>query len=473
MESEPGCSDRFLSLSYFPFLFIPSLEVGIALSLVILFLVFSALVSGSEVAFFSLSTNDFDRLRQEKSKSSDRILNLQERPRTLLATILIANNFINIAIVILSEFIVRQSLSEETLNAWGTSILNTFGIRDSAYIGTVAWSINFLLTVVGATFLLVLFGEVIPKVYARLNNISLAKLMSGPLYIMNIVFSPLSKGLVNGTRIIENRLAKKSNGMSVASKEDFDEAIELTVSQEKNAEQEVDLLKSIVKFGDLSVKQIMRSRVDVVGVEINMTFNELIKIIKDSGYSRLPVYEEDFDKVTGILYVKDLIGNLDNGPEFEWQSLVRENILFVPESKKINDLLKEFQSSRMHLAIVVDEYGGSSGIVTLEDIMEEVIGDIRDEFDDEPEVLYRKIDDFNYLFEGKSLLNDVCRIVGIPTDTFDEVKGEADSIAGLVLEIVGLLPKPEREISFEDYTLKVVSVNERRIEQVLITLPKG
>ena len=473
MESEPGCSDRFLSLSYFPFLFIPSLEVGIALSLVILFLVFSALVSGSEVAFFSLSTNDFDRLRQEKSKSSDRILNLQERPRTLLATILIANNFINIAIVILSEFIVRQSLSEETLNAWGTSILNTFGISDSAYIGTVAWSINFLLTVVGATFLLVLFGEVIPKVYARLNNISLAKLMSGPLYIMNIVFSPLSKGLVNGTRIIENRLAKKSNGMSVASKEDFDEAIELTVSQEKNAEQEVDLLKSIVKFGDLSVKQIMRSRVDVVGVEINMTFNELIKIIKDSGYSRLPVYEEDFDKVTGILYVKDLIGNLDNGPEFEWQSLVRENILFVPESKKINDLLKEFQSSRMHLAIVVDEYGGSSGIVTLEDIMEEVIGDIRDEFDDEPEVLYRKIDDFNYLFEGKSLLNDVCRIVGIPTDTFDEVKGEADSIAGLVLEIVGLLPKPEREISFEDYTLKVVSVNERRIEQVLITLPKG
>ncbi|MEZ4951189.1 MAG: gliding motility-associated protein GldE [Saprospiraceae bacterium] len=473
MESEPGCSDRYLSLSYFPFLFIPSLEVGIALSLVILFLVFSALVSGSEVAFFSLSTNDFDRLRQEKSKSSDRILNLQERPRTLLATILIANNFINIAIVILSEFIVRQSLSEETLNAWGTSILNTFGIRDSAYIGTVAWSINFLLTVVGATFLLVLFGEVIPKVYARLNNISLAKLMSGPLYIMNIVFSPLSKGLVNGTRIIENRLAKKSNGMSVASKEDFDEAIELTVSQEKNAEQEVDLLKSIVKFGDLSVKQIMRSRVDVVGVEINMTFNELIKIIKDSGYSRLPVYEEDFDKVTGILYVKDLIGNLDNGPEFEWQSLVRENILFVPESKKINDLLKEFQSSRMHLAIVVDEYGGSSGIVTLEDIMEEVIGDIRDEFDDEPEVLYRKIDDFNYLFEGKSLLNDVCRIVGIPTDTFDEVKGEADSIAGLVLEIVGLLPKPEREISFEDYTLKVVSVNERRIEQVLITLPKG
>jgi gliding motility-associated protein GldE len=473
LESEPGCSDRFLSLSYFPFLFIPSLEVGIALSLVILFLVFSALVSGSEVAFFSLSTNDFDRLRQEKSKASDRILNLQERPRTLLATILIANNFINIAIVILSEFIVRQSLSEETLNAWGTSILNTFGISDSAYIGTVAWSINFLLTVVGATFLLVLFGEVIPKVYARLNNISLAKLMSGPLYIMNIAFSPLSKGLVNGTRIIENRLAKKSNGMSVASKEDFDEAIELTVSQEKNAEQEVDLLKSIVKFGDLSVKQIMRSRVDVVGVEENMSFNELIKIIKDSGYSRLPVYEEDFDKVTGILYVKDLIGNLDNGPEFEWQSLVRHNILFVPESKKINDLLKDFQSSRMHLAIVVDEYGGSSGIVTLEDIMEEVIGDIRDEFDDEPEVLYRKIDDFNYLFEGKSLLNDVCRIVGIPTDTFDEVKGEADSIAGLVLEIIGFLPKPEREINFEDYTLKVVSVNERRIEQVLITLPKG
>ncbi|MCB0661433.1 MAG: gliding motility-associated protein GldE [Saprospiraceae bacterium] len=471
MESEPGSSDRFTSLAFFPFLIIPGVEIGIALSLVILFLVFSALVSGSEVAYFSLSTSDFDRLRQEKSKSSERILYLQERPRTLLATILIANNFINIAIVILSEFIVRQSLPDDLLETWSSTLLTKVGIENASYIPTVSWTINFLLTVVAATFLLVLFGEVIPKVYARLNNIPLARFMSGPLYVLNILFKPLSKSLVSGTRFIEQRLASKSNGMPVASKEDIDEAIELTVSQEKNAEQEVDLLKSIVKFGDLQVKQIMRSRVDVVGIENQMTFNEVIKIIKESGYSRLPVFEEDFDNVKGILYVKDLIGNLDQN-DFEWQTLVRHTTLFVPESKKINDLLKEFQSSRMHLAIVVDEYGGSAGIVTLEDIMEEVIGDIRDEFDDEPEIQYRKIDDFNYLFEGKSLLNDVCRIVGIPTDSFDEMKGEADSIAGLVLELLGHLPKPEREISFLDYKLKVIAVNERRIEQVMLTLPQ-
>jgi putative hemolysin len=471
LESEPGSSDRFTSLAFFPFLLISGIEIGIALSLVVLLLLFSALVSGSEVAYFSLSTNDFDRLRQEKSKSSERILQLQERPRTLLATILIANNFINIAIVILSEFLVRQSLSQALLEKWSTTILNSFGIADVSYIPTISWTINFLLTVVAATFLLVLFGEVIPKVYARLNNISLAKFMSGPLYVLNIVFNPLSQSLVNGTRFIERRLASKSNGMPVASKEDIDEAIDLTVSQEKNAEQEVDLLKSIVKFGDLQVKQIMRSRVDVIGLEFGMPFSEVLKTVKDSGYSRLPVFEDDFDNVKGILYVKDLIGNLDQD-DFRWQQLVRPNTLFVPESKKINDLLKEFQSSRMHLAIVVDEYGGSAGIVTLEDIMEEVIGDIRDEFDDEPEVLYRKIDDFNYLFEGKSLLNDVCRIVGIPTDTFDEVKGEADSIAGLVLELLGYLPKVDREISFLDYKIKVVSVNERRIEQVMLTLPR-
>lgn len=471
MESEPGSSDRFSSLAYFPFLFVPGPEVGIALSLVFLLLLFSALVSGSEVAFFSLSTSDFDRLRQEKSKASDRILLLQEKPRTLLATILIANNFINIAIVILSEFIVRQSLSATLLESWSYSILGSLGIADTSNIPTVSWSINFLLTVVGATFLLVLFGEVIPKVYARLNNITLAKFMSGPLYLLNILFNPLSSGLVNGTRFIERRIERKNNGMSVASKEDIDEAIDLTVSQEKNAEQEVDLLKSIVKFGDLQVKQIMRSRVDVIGLQFSMEFSEVLKIVKDSGYSRLPVFEDDFDNVKGILYVKDLIGNLDQH-DFAWQELVRPSTLFVPESKKINDLLKEFQSSRMHLAIVVDEYGGSAGIVTLEDIMEEVIGDIRDEFDDEPEVLYRKIDDYTFLFEGKSLLNDVCRIIGIPTDAFDEVKGEADSIAGLVLELLGYLPKVDREISFMDYKLKVISVNDRRIEQVMISLPR-
>jgi CBS domain containing-hemolysin-like protein len=217
----------------------------------------------------------------------------------------------------------------------------------------------------------------------------------------------------------------------------------------------------------------MRSRVDVVAFDFRMDYKELLEIIKEAGYSRIPVYENDFDNVTGILYVKDLLGHLDEPADFEWQELIRPDVYYVPEAKKINDLLKEFQVQRLHMAIVVDEYGGSSGIVTLEDIMEEVIGEIKDEFDDEIEVVYKKIDDFNYLFEGKTLLNDVCRIIGIDTNTFDEVKGEADSLAGLILEIKGFMPKTDAEITQGPYRFKVVTVSKRRIEQILLTLPKN
>ena len=230
-------------------------------------------------------------------------------------------------------------------------------------------------------------------------------------------------------------------------------------------------LKSIVKFGDVTVKQIMRSRVDIVSVDEKVGFEELLKVVKDSGYSRIPVYREDFDHVIGILYVKDLLGLLDQNDQFNWQKLIRPNVLFVPEAKRINDMLKEFQSSRMHMAVVVDEYGGTSGIVTLEDILEEVIGEIRDEFDDEIEVEYQQLDPRNFLFEGKTLINDVCRVIGVETNTFDKVRGDSDSLAGLILEISGQLPKKGAEYQIEGYTFKIRSVTKRRIEQIQVTLP--
>lgn len=444
--------------------------MGIAV--ILLLLACSALVSGSEVAFFSLTPNDFERLEQENGPTSQRILALKNKPRRLLATILISNNFINIAIVILSEFVLMKTIPKGAFDQWALFVVSLWGAPSPERVAYWSWLIGFLITVVGVTFLLVLFGEVAPKVYAKINNLQLARLMARPITFLLRVLGPLSNALVNTTRIIEQRLASKATAGSLASREDIDEAIELTVSQEKDAAQDVDILKSIVKFGEVTVKQIMSSRVDVVAVDFRVDYHELLRVVRESGYSRIPVYENDFDNVTGILYVKDLLGHLNEGREFEWQQLIRTDVYYVPEAKKINDLLKEFQQEHLHLAIVVDEYGGSSGIVTLEDIMEEVIGEIKDEFDDEVEVVFKKIDDYNYLFEGKTLLNDVCRIVGIDTNTFDAIKGEADSMAGLILEITGHLPKADAEISYNQFRFKIVSVSRRRIEQILFTLPK-
>ncbi len=451
----------------------PTVEVLLGVFAILLLLMCSALVSGSEVAFFSLSPNDLGRLTQENGLKSQRILALKDKPRRLLATILISNNFINIAIVILSEFILMKAIPEGTFQQWASAVVRLWEEPSQESIKWWSWLIGFLITVVGVTFLLVLFGEVAPKVYAKINNLKLARVMAGPITFLLRIFSPLSTALVNSTRVIERKLAGKTAGGGAPSREDIDEAIELTVSQEQDAGQDIDILKSIVKFGDVTVKQIMSSRVDVVAVDFRIGFHELLEVVRECGYSRIPVYENDFDNVTGILYVKDLLGHLNESKDFEWQSLIRTDVYYVPEAKKISDLLKEFQQQHLHLAIVVDEYGGSSGIVTLEDIMEEIIGEIKDEFDDEVEVVFKKIDDFNYLFEGKTLLNDVCRIVGIDTNTFDEVKGEADSLAGLILEITGQIPKIDEEINHNHFRFKIVSVNKRRIEQILLTLPKS
>ena len=428
------------------------------------------MISSSEVAFFSLTINDLEKITQENSAVTQRILFLKETPRKLLATILIANNFINIAIVILSQYILDTLIYKDITDAWAEQIINFtgFGISEEWLSG----SISFLITIVGVTFLLVLFGEVAPKIYAKLNNVRLAKFMSKTLIFLYRLFQPLSKLLVTGTNIIEKRLERNATNGSSSRREDIDQAIELTVKDDKHAEHEIDILKGIVKFGEVSVKQVMRSRVDVVAVDFRISFKELLEVVKRSGFSRIPVYDEDFDSVTGLLYVKDLMSHLHEETSFEWQALIRTNVMYVPEAKKIDDLLRDFQKERLHIAIVVDEYGGSSGIVTLEDIMEEVIGEIKEEFDDEVELEYKKIDDLNYLFEGKTLLNDVCRVIGVDTSTFDEVKGDADSVAGLFLEIVGQIPKVESEISYNDFHLKIVSVDNRRIKQILITLPE-
>ncbi|MEM1124658.1 MAG: gliding motility-associated protein GldE, partial [Bacteroidota bacterium] len=314
-------------------------------------------------------------------------------------------------------------------------------------------------------------GEVAPKVYAKINNVALAKFMSGFLSFCQRFFSPLSKLLVNLTSTIEKKLAHRTTN-NLASKEEIGEAIDLTVTGDVDAHEEVDILKSIVNFGDVSVKQIMQPRVDVIAVDFQATYNNLLEVVKESGYSRIPVYNENFDQITGLLYVKDLLGHLDKTDEYEWQTLLRTEILYVPESKKIDDLLKEFQAKRLHMAVVVDEYGGTSGIVTLEDIMEEIIGEIRDEFDDEIELDYQKIDDYNYIFEGKTLLNDVCRVIGLDTNTFDEIRGDADSLAGLILELLGRFPRKGREVKHESFTFNAVEVDKRRIKQVKITLEK-
>ncbi|NJC27901.1 gliding motility-associated protein GldE [Neolewinella antarctica] len=451
---------------------------------IIILLFLSGLVSGSEVAFFSLNENDYEEFAANPSPATTKLIELKEYPRRLLATILIANNFINIAIVLISELLLTEIFQDGFFRSWASTLLTWIeslrGLDGNIPLENVtqlATVIRFTITIVGVTFLLVLFGEVAPKVYARMNRVQLAKLMARPVGIMLSLFAPISAVLVNGAAVIERQLESRSNDNSTVSQQDIDEAIDLTVQQEENGEdgqpQDVYILKRIVLFANATVRQIMRSRVDVVAVDQSIGYHELLEKVREHSYSRIPVFEDDFDKVRGILYVKDLLGYRYEAADFDWHGLIRQEILYVPENKKVSELLKQFQQEKMHMAIVVDEYGGTEGIVTLEDVMEEVIGDIQDEFDEGDEIVFNKVDDLNYEFDGKTLLNDVCRVLEMSTSTFDEVKGDAESLAGLVLEHVGKLPEPNQEIKVGEYTLKVLSVTPRRIEEVLVTLPES
>jgi len=439
----------------------------------LLLLACSALVSGSEVAYFSLSPNDLENLEKEEDTKNKRVLKLRNRPRKLLATILIANNFINIAIVILSDYLIRNILGNEQLMNMGNWMakyipawLENSLPSDPLFLGGV---INFLLTVVGVTFLLVLFGEVAPKIYANLNNLRFARFMSKPMVFLSGFFRPFSGFLVNWSSKMESSFISARSGLDANSKDELDKAIQLTVDGEHESE-DGDLLRGIIRFGNVAAKQVMKSRVDVVAAEVQMGFKELMKMIKDSGFSRIPVYKEDFDDVIGIMYSKDLLGYNNEADDFKWQNFIRDNVLYVPESKKIDDIMKEFQTKRLHLAVVVDEFGGSAGIITLEDIVEEVIGEIKDEFDEEEEVDFEKVNDSNYIFEGKTLLHDVARILEVDKESFDQYKSDTDSLAGLLLNLFGNIPKKDKEITVGNYKFKIVSVSKRRIERILVTL---
>ena len=434
----------------------------------------SALVSGSEVAFFSMSPADLENIRSEESKTNTTILNLLEHHRKLLATILISNNFINIGIVILSDYILQQLIGNSALMSMGHYVCNinpwyngsTIEELNRAALST-GRIINFLITIVGVTFILVLFGEVAPKIYANLNNIRFCTIMAGPMNFLTYILNPFSRLLVNWSSKLESNYISKKSGLEDTSKEDLDEAIRLTVYSD---DEEADILRGIIKFGNVSAKQIMKSRVDVVAVEVNESYHEVLKVIKESGYSRIPVYLEVFDELVGILYVKDLLEFAHKDDNFEWQTLVRKSLLYVPESKKIDDLLKEFQQKKMHMGIVVDEFGGSAGIITLEDIMEEVIGEIKGEFDTDEEVDFIKISPNNYIFDGKTLLSDVARIIDMDKGSFENYMQEADSLAGLVLVRIGKIPKKDKEITVGQFRLKIVSVTKRRIEKIHLTI---
>tara|TARA_B100000401_G_scaffold166463_1_gene111239 strand:- start:1116 stop:2435 length:1320 start_codon:yes stop_codon:yes gene_type:complete len=401
----------------------------------------SAFISGTEVAFFSLSPKEIEHLKENKKDSA--VLKLLEKPNLLLATILIINNFINVAIVILSAYL--------------TSTVISFPQGSN---------LEFLFQVVIITSLLVLFGEITPKIYANANARAFASKASIFILFFQKIIYPFSYLLVSTTNIIDKRLRKRQ---AEASFEDISKALDLTEKESKIEERR--MLRSIVEFGNTDVKEIMKSRLDVFAIEEKLGFKEVLKNIISSGFSRIPIYRDQFDNILGILYIKDLIPYLNEGDTFKWFDLCRD-AYFVPETKMINDLLKEFQIKKNHIAIVVDEYGGTSGIVTLEDILEEIVGEINDEFDIDDNI-YSKLDDKNYIFEGKISLIDFLKIVKGNHDFFDDIKGESDSLAGLVLEHKGKIPKIGDVCRIPPYTIIVESSDNRRIRRLKVTLDEN
>ena len=425
-------------------------ESWLALAVILVFLMISALMSGSEVAYFSITHNDLDHLQKEGSSSKNNILKLLDKPHYLLSTILITNNFVNIGVVLSSTIIFNNILPDDT----------------------APW-LQFLINVILVTFIIVLCGEILPKVYASnsvASRMSLAKFMAGPLLTLRSILYPVSWILVNSTKFIETRLASKVKNGNVnnVSQKEIEQVIELTVKDAKFAKEEIGLLKSIVKFGNISVNNIMKSRIDVVSIDKDSDFDEVRKIIKNSNYSRVPVFEETFDKIAGIIHSKDLIEHFDKKDDFNWHSLLRP-AFFVPENKKIDDLFSEFQSRRTHMAIVVDEYGGTSGIVTLEDVLEEIVGEINDEFDEPEDLGYTKVNDDTFIVEGRTNIFELCKIFDLDYEYFDEIKETAETIAGLMIILNGSIPKKNSVINYKQISFNIVNSSERRIEKIKVT----
>jgi gliding motility-associated protein GldE len=410
-------------------------------------LFFSALISGAEVAFFGLSQTDVNDIGEKKTAKGKIIVTLLDRPKKLLATILIANNTINIGVVLL-------------FNNIGDTIF-----ADITYVVLGVVPVRFLLEVVVVTFLILMFGEILPKVYANRNKITFTFFMAFPLKVLDFLFSPLSLPMRSATIFLYNKLGKQKSNLNVGH---LSQALELTSEGDTTVEEQK-ILEGIVSFGNTDTKQVMRPRIDIFALNEEMKFLEVLTEIKTHGYSRIPVFSQNMDNVLGVLYVKDLLPYIDR-KTFNWMSLIREPY-FVPENKKLDNLLLDFQTKKNHLAIVVDEYGGTSGIVTLEDIIEEIVGDISDEFDDE-DLIFSKLDDFNYVFDGKTALKDFYRVAKIEDeDDFEERKGESETVAGFVLEIAGSFPKKGEEVMFKEYRFVVESLDRKRLKQIKITLP--
>jgi gliding motility-associated protein GldE len=419
----------------------PDLKTLIGFLVIIILLIGSALVSACEVAYFSFRPEDLENFKTDKNKKSNTVLKLYSNPEKLLSTILVANNTINIAIVLLAAYL-------------------SSGIFDFSSEPVLGFIIN----VVVITFLLLFFGEVMPKVYASRNNITIALLMAYPLTLLEKFFQPVTYLLIISSSFVKRRTGPRRSNISM---DDLSDALELT-SDEFNEDEKI--LKGIVNFGNTNVSAIMCSRIDVTAIDIKSGFDKIVPVIISSGFSRIPVYSGSFDTVKGILYAKDVLPYTNNPCNFKWQALLRPPY-FVPETKKINDLLKEFQTKKIHMAVVIDEYGGTSGIVTLEDILEEIVGEITDE-SDEDQPLYRKLDEKTYIFEAKILLNDFCKVLDIDEDPFEEVRGESETLAGLILELTGEIPQKDQIIKYGNFIFRIESADRRRIKEIRVEIKK-
>lgn len=404
-------------------------------------LVLSGLISGSEVAFFSFSRDQILGFQKSANAKEKRISDLLHQPKRLLATILIVNNLVNIFIITISTYATWQIVGNEGRQGVTIAILTT-----------------------SVTVIIIFFGEIIPKVYANQQGETFAKMTSGLLTVSYRFFKPVAWFLMSVTQLIERRMVKKGYNLSV---EEINQALEISVEKEHVSEEEKGILKGIVNFGTLSVKQVMRTRLDITAFDNETDFHELMNQINKNGYSRIPIYSETIDKIEGILYIKDLLPFLEKDEAFKWQTLLRPPF-FVPESKKIDDLFRDFQEKQVHIAVVIDEYGGTSGLITMEDVIEEIVGEINDEFDDESDVSYKRLDSNTYIFEGKTSLNDFCKVTNSDIGQFDEVKGESESLGGLLLEINSTLPNAGEQITLGVYSFTIVAVDKRRIKRLRV-----
>lgn len=435
-------TDIFIQLSNFVEFRPITFEIIVAAILAAMLLLCSAYASGSEIAFFSLSPNDIEELEESKLPADNKVCQLRENSERTLATILIANNFINVTIVMLSNY-----------------------IFNSIVIFKVEW-LEILCITILLTFLLLLFGEIMPKVYCRQNSLKFCRFAAGGILILQRIFWPLETVLLRSGVIAEKAVPKENRQLSV---DDLEQALELTDKNDIKDEQS--MLQGIIRFGDETAKEIMTPRQDMVDLDIKCSYAEVLKSIVENNYSRIPIYQDNDDQIRGVLYIKDLLPHINKPANFRWQSLIRPPY-FVPETKKIDDLLRDFQENKVHIAIVVDEFGGTSGLVTLEDILEEIVGEINDEYDEE-EKFYIKLNYNTYVFEGKTLLTDFCKILQIDDDEFAEVEGDADSLAGLLLELKGDFLSLHERIDFKNYSFEVMEVDERRISKVKVVIHRN